>query len=131
MFTIAFLIGGIPRFVVAACSDTVAPLAVTMAVEGVAFGIINPILTTVMYEIVPERLRSRVLSATTASVLTITPLGGLTMRLPRGLDGLVHHDVGDRRCVSPRHSRPDDLPLVEADGPSRPLRGRVEEPDTA
>ncbi|MFB9541762.1 MULTISPECIES: MFS transporter [Streptomyces] len=78
VFTIAFLIGGMPRFVVAACSDTVAPLAVTMAVEGVAFGIINPILTTVMYEIVPERLRSRVLSATTASVLTITPLGGLT-----------------------------------------------------
>ena len=36
-----------------------------------------PILATVMYETVPEELRSRVLSATTASVLTITPLGGL------------------------------------------------------
>ncbi|QIQ06552.1 MFS transporter [Streptomyces liangshanensis] len=77
VFTIAFLVGGMPRFAVAAWSDTVAPLAVTMAVEGAAFGMINPILTTVTYEIVPERLRSRVLSATTASVLAVTPLGGL------------------------------------------------------
>jgi MFS family permease len=77
VFTIAFFIVGTPRFVVAAFTDTVAPLAVMMAIEGLACGVLNPILATVMYETVPERLRSRVLSATTASVLTITPLGGL------------------------------------------------------
>nr|WP_309484590.1 MFS transporter [Streptomyces himalayensis] len=78
VFTIAFLVGGMPRFAVAAFTDTVAPLAVTMAIEGIAFGVLSPIMTTVMYETVPEELRSRVLSATTAAVLTITPLGGLT-----------------------------------------------------
>lgn len=77
VFTVAFLIVGAPRFVVAAFTDTVAPLAVMMTIEGLACGVLNPILATVMYETVPEELRSRVLSATTASVLTITPLGGL------------------------------------------------------
>ncbi|MDQ0994723.1 MFS transporter [Streptomyces sp. V3I7] len=77
VFTIAFLIGGLPRFVVAAFTDTFAPLAVIMAVEGLAFGVLNPIMATVTYEMVPEELRSRVLSATTASVQLVTPMGGL------------------------------------------------------
>lgn len=61
---------------VAAFTDTFTPLAVIMAVEGLAFGVLNPIMATVTYETVPEELRSRVLSATTASVQLITPLGG-------------------------------------------------------
>lgn len=77
VFTIAFLIGGLPRFVVAAFTDTFTPLAVIMAVEGLAFGVLNPIMATVTYETVPEDLRSRVLSATTAAVQMVTPLGGL------------------------------------------------------
>ncbi|MEV0643532.1 MFS transporter, partial [Streptomyces sp. NPDC050619] len=77
VFTIAFLIGGLPRFVVAAFTDTFTPLAVIMAAEGLAFGVLNPIMATVTYETVPEDLRSRVLSATTASVQLVTPLGGL------------------------------------------------------
>ncbi|MEV5205391.1 MFS transporter [Streptomyces sp. NPDC053720] len=77
VFTIAFLIGGLPRFVVAAFTDTFTPLAVIMAVEGLAFGVLNPIMATVTYETVPEDLRSRVLSVTTASVQLVTPLGGL------------------------------------------------------
>ncbi|WP_198169504.1 MFS transporter [Herbidospora daliensis] len=77
VFTCAFLIGGAPRFVVAAFTDTFAPLAVIMALEGLAFGVLNPIMATVTYETVPEELRSRVLSATTASVQLVTPMGGL------------------------------------------------------
>lgn len=77
VFTISFLIGGLPRFVVAAFTDTFTPLAVIMAVEGLAFGVLNPIMATVTYETVPEDLRSRVLSVTTASVQLVTPLGGL------------------------------------------------------
>ena len=80
-FTVAFLIVGAPRFVVAAVTHTVAPLAVMMTIEGLACGLLNPILATVTYETVPEALRSRVLSATTASVLTSTPLGGLAAGL--------------------------------------------------
>ena len=77
VFTIAFLVGGLPRFVVAAFTHTFAPLALTMAVEGLAFGVLNPVMATVTYEMVPEELRSRVLSATAASVQLVTPLGGL------------------------------------------------------
>jgi MFS family permease len=77
VFTVAFLIVGLPRFMVAAFTDTVAPLAVIMAIEGLACGVLNPIMATVTYETVPEELRSRVLSATTATVQLVTPLGGL------------------------------------------------------
>ncbi|MFD7499322.1 MFS transporter [Streptomyces sp. NPDC059832] len=77
VFTIAFLIGGLPRFVAAAFTDTFTPLAVIMAVEGLAFGVLNPIMATVTYETAPGELRSRVLSARTASVQLVTPLGGL------------------------------------------------------
>nr|WSY50857.1 MFS transporter [Streptomyces sp. NBC_00886] len=77
VFTIAFLVVGLPRFVVAAFTDTFAPLAAIMAVEGLACGVLNPIMATVTYETVPEELRSRVLSATTASVQLATPLCGL------------------------------------------------------
>jgi len=77
VFTAAFLIVGLPRFVVAAFTVTFTPLAVIMAVEGLACGVLNPIMATVTYETVPEELRSRVLSATTAAVQLVTPLGGL------------------------------------------------------
>ncbi|MFF1696345.1 MFS transporter [Streptomyces sp. NPDC058257] len=76
VFTVAFLIVGLPRFVVAASTNSFTPLAVTMAFEGLACGVLNPIMATVTYEAVPEELRSRVLSATTASVQLVTPLGG-------------------------------------------------------
>jgi predicted MFS family arabinose efflux permease len=77
VFAVAFLVGGMPRFAVAAFTDTFTPLAVVMALEGVAFGVLNPITATVTYEAVPKELLSRVLGATTAAVQLVTPLGGL------------------------------------------------------
>ncbi|WP_343075583.1 MFS transporter [Streptomyces genisteinicus] len=77
VFTVAFLLCGAPRFVVAALVDGAVPLAAVMAVGGLGAGMLNPILTTVMFERVPEDLRSRVMSVSTAAVLMTTPLGGL------------------------------------------------------
>ncbi|TXS55382.1 MFS transporter, partial [Streptomyces sp. t39] len=77
VFTVAFVLCGMPRFVVAALVDGTVPLAATMAVGGLGAGMLNPILTTVMFERVPEELRSRVMSVSTAGVLMTTPLGGL------------------------------------------------------
>ncbi|WP_329623205.1 MFS transporter [Streptomyces sp. NBC_01255] len=77
VFAAGFLVGGAPPYVVAAMTDTTAPLLVTMAAAGFGVGVLNPILTTVMYEQVPEALRSRVVGASTAGVLLTTPLGGL------------------------------------------------------
>ncbi|MFI1013321.1 MFS transporter [Streptomyces sp. NPDC020965] len=81
VFTVAFLLCGAPRFVVAALTDGTAPLAVTLAAGGLAAGMLNPILTTVMFERVPDELRSRVAGVGTAGALMTTPLGGLAAGL--------------------------------------------------
>ncbi|MFD5745981.1 MFS transporter [Streptomyces sp. NPDC127033] len=81
VFAGAFLLCGAPRFVVAALTDGTLPLAVTMAAGGFAAGVLNPILTTVIYERVPDALRSRVSSVTTAGVELTMPLGGLAAGL--------------------------------------------------
>ena len=94
LYTAAFLIVGAPRFVVAALTGTVAPLAVMMTIEGLACGVINPILATAIYEAVPGELRSRVLSAMTASALMIAPLGGLAAGFLAGSVGLTAAFLG-------------------------------------
>ncbi|WP_406304789.1 MFS transporter [Streptomyces sp. NBC_00885] len=77
LFTGAFLLCGLPRFIVAALVDGTVPLAATMAVGGLGAGLLNPILTTVIYERIPDELRSRVAGVTASGVLLTTPLGGL------------------------------------------------------
>lgn len=90
LFAVAFLICGAPRYVVAATADGVVPLAVTMAAGGFAAGLLNPILTTVIFERVPAELRSRVSSVTTAGVEMTMPLGGLLAGLLVERAGLGH-----------------------------------------
>ncbi|HUN31207.1 MAG TPA: MFS transporter [Trebonia sp.] len=77
VFTVAFLIVGMPRFVVAGLTSSVLPLALMMAIEGLACGALNPIRNTVVFENVPEHLRSPVVSAMTAAGLAAAPFGGL------------------------------------------------------
>lgn len=77
VFTVAFLLIGGPRYAVAAFSSDVVSLAIVLPLVGIGAGMLNPILSTVTFETVPERLRSRVLGVTTAGVLMTTPLGGL------------------------------------------------------
>ncbi|MEU9853836.1 MFS transporter [Streptomyces sp. NPDC047974] len=81
VFTVGFLMTGAPLFVVAATTETLAPLLVTAVAAGLGAGVLNPVLATVMYERVPEELRSRVAGASTAGVLMATPLGGLVTGL--------------------------------------------------
>ncbi|WP_228991627.1 MFS transporter [Streptomyces sp. DH8] len=81
VFTVCVLLCGAPRFLVAAVTGTTLPLAVTMLVGGMAGGVLNPILTTVIYERVPDRLRSRVSGTLTAGCEFAMPLGGLAAGL--------------------------------------------------
>ncbi|MFE9634784.1 MFS transporter [Streptomyces sp. NPDC006463] len=81
VFAAAFLITGAPRYVAAAVTDTPLPLAVTMALSGLGAGMLNPVLTTVIYEYVPEELRTRVSGVTTAGCELTMPLGGLAAGL--------------------------------------------------
>lgn len=81
VFAAAFLLCGAPRYVTAAFTDTPLPLAVTMALSGLGAGVLNPILTTVVYENVPEDLRSRVSGVSTAGCELAMPMGGLAAGL--------------------------------------------------
>ncbi|MFD9335201.1 MFS transporter [Streptomyces sp. NPDC060028] len=81
VFAVAFLVCGAPRFAVAAFTDTALPLAVTMALAGLGAGVLNPVLTTVVYERVPDALRSRVSGVSTAGSELTMPLGGLAAGL--------------------------------------------------
>ena len=88
VFAVAFLVVGAPRFAVTALTRTVAPLAVMMAVEGLACGALNPIRATVVYETVPEHLRSAVISTMTSAGLMAAPFGGLVTGFLVGTVGL-------------------------------------------
>ncbi|MET9554914.1 MFS transporter [Streptomyces sp. NPDC006645] len=81
VLTVTVLLCGAPRFAVAGLTDSVVALAVILGAAGLAGGMINPILTTVMYERVPAELRSRVAGAMTAGCELTMPLGGLTAGL--------------------------------------------------
>ncbi|OKI20887.1 MFS transporter [Streptomyces sp. CB03911] len=77
LYACCLLVSGGPRMLVAAFAPGLLPLAVTLAVTGVAAGVLNPIVSTVLYELVPPTLRSRVTGVLAAGVLLATPLGGL------------------------------------------------------
>ncbi|MDK0519742.1 MFS transporter [Streptomyces sp. ML-6] len=81
VFTVCVVLCGAPRYLVAALTGTTTPLAVTMVLSGLAGGVLNPILTTVIYGRVPEELRSRVAGALTAGCELAMPVGGLAAGL--------------------------------------------------
>jgi predicted MFS family arabinose efflux permease len=77
VFTLGFLVVGMPRFAVAALTAGPAPLIAVMAIEGLACGPITPITNSVIYELTPEAMRGRVIGAMTALPLIATPFGAL------------------------------------------------------
>ncbi|MEU9317537.1 MFS transporter [Streptomyces sp. NPDC048295] len=81
VFTVCVVLCGAPRYMVAALTGTTLPLAVTMALSGLAGGVLNPILTTVIYGTVPDELRSRVSGVLTAGGELAMPVGGLAAGL--------------------------------------------------
>lgn len=72
-----FTLGGPSRFFLLAASPGAAASVAGFAVAGAGIGPINPILGTMQYELVPERLRARVFGAVTAGVMAGAPVGAL------------------------------------------------------
>ena len=88
-YLFAFLICGVPRFVVLAFDSPLwAILAVSVA-GGFAAGFINPVLGAVMYERIPAHLVGRVTSLTSAACFALMPFGGLVAGLLIGGLGLT------------------------------------------
>ncbi|GHJ44592.1 putative drug antiporter protein precursor [Catellatospora sp. TT07R-123] len=77
VFTIGFLLGGAPRLFTLALSDTLTLVLAVSFVGGLAMAAVNPILSAVSFERVPEHLQARVLSLSTAIAYAGIPLGGL------------------------------------------------------
>jgi predicted MFS family arabinose efflux permease len=87
-FGLAFVAAGLPFWVLA----TLPPLPVVIAsatVTGLAGGPINPIISTIMYERVPPRLRGRVLGAVRSGAYVAIPAGVLVAGLLAEAIGLA------------------------------------------
>jgi MFS family permease len=72
-----FTLGGPSRFFFLAALPGVGPAIAGFSVAGLGIGVVNPVLGTLQYERVPERLRARVFGAVSAGVMAGAPVGAL------------------------------------------------------
>lgn len=127
-YLIAFLVCGLPRFLVFAVD---APLWLVVAVAmtaGFAAGFINPVLGAVIFERIPQPLVGRVSSLTTAMCFALMPFGGLlggVLVTGLGLSpamlvvGLAYFAVTMLPAVDPRWREIDRRPAVDGSAEGR------------
>ena len=72
-----FTLGGPSRFFFLATLPGVGAAIAGFTIAGAGIGVVNPILGTLQYERVPERLRARVFGAVSAGVMAGAPVGAL------------------------------------------------------
>jgi predicted MFS family arabinose efflux permease len=77
LFTIAFLVGGAPRFVAAATTEQLWVIYAVSFCAGLGIAAVNPIIGAVSYERIPESMMARVQGLMTAVAWVGIPLGGL------------------------------------------------------
>jgi MFS family permease len=77
VYTLGFIVVGMPRFAVAALTASPAPLVAIMAVEGLACGPISPITSSITYQLTPDSKRGRAIGTMTGTALIATPFGAL------------------------------------------------------
>lgn len=77
MYTVCFMIGGLPRFVIFAVPTPLPLIVIICAVGGFASGFINPIISAVMFERIPRALTGRVTSLVFSGAWSLIPFGGL------------------------------------------------------
>ena len=76
-YAVAFLLGGLPRFVVLAVHSPMAAILTVAVIGGFAGGFINPILGAVIYERIPAPLMGRVTSLNNSLCWAGIPVGGV------------------------------------------------------
>lgn len=76
-YLFAFLVCGLPRFLVFALDSPIWLVVAVSMVAGFAAGFINPVLGAVIFERIPQPLVGRVSSLTTAMCFALMPFGGL------------------------------------------------------
>jgi MFS family permease len=76
-YLVAFLITGLPRFVLFALGVPLWAVLATCVVGGCASGFLNPVLGAVQFERIPRAMVGRVTSLSTALCWSLMPFGGL------------------------------------------------------
>ena len=76
-YLLAFLVTGLPRFVVLAIDVPIWVVVAVLVLGGVASGFLNPILGAVFFERIPAPLVGRVSSLSTSVCYALMPFGGL------------------------------------------------------
>ncbi len=76
-YLLAYLVCGLPRFLVMAADSPMWLILFIMTISGVASGFLNPILGAVFFERIPTGLVGRVSSLSTSMCYALMPLGGL------------------------------------------------------
>jgi MFS family permease len=77
VYTAAFLLVGAPRFFLLGLEPPLLVVLLGCLVTGLACGAINPVLSAVSFQRIPDAMQSRVYGATTAGVLLGMPVGAL------------------------------------------------------
>ncbi len=77
IYFVAFILGGVPRFVALALGFPLWAVLTVLFVGGIACGFLNPILGAVLFERIPKALMGRVSSMNLAMSWSLIPFGGL------------------------------------------------------
>ncbi|RGC66835.1 putative multidrug-efflux transporter [Micromonospora sp. MW-13] len=75
LFTVVFMLVGLPRCLVLAAEPALPLIFIVVAATGFCAGMINPILRTAQYHRIPENMRARGLGAISAAAFAMVPLG--------------------------------------------------------
>jgi MFS family permease len=92
LYSIGFLVGGAPRFLVLVVTTTLSPVLVVLVISDGFAGSINSVLGATTYDRIPTHLRTRVLGAVRASAWIGIPVGALVA-------GFATEAVGLRRAL--------------------------------
>jgi MFS family permease len=76
-YVVAFLITGLPRFVLFALGVPLWAILAMCAIGGLSSGFLNPVLGAVQFERIPREMVGRVTSLTSALSWSLMPLGGV------------------------------------------------------
>lgn len=77
VYTVAFLLAGLPRFAVFAIDAPLVAIFMTLAIGGFAAGFINPIVNAVIMERIPPAMIGRASALVGAFAWALIPFGGL------------------------------------------------------
>ncbi|CAN5352096.1 MFS transporter [soil metagenome] len=125
IYLAAFLITGLPRFLVLAFDTPLWGVLAVFALGGFASGFLNPILGAVIFERIPQPLVGRVSSLSTAMCWALMPLGGLLggvlvdaadLQVAMIVTGIAYFAVTMLPAVDPRWREIDVRPAPQPSG---------------